>query len=213
MILAAGRGERMRPLTDTCPKPLLKVKGQALIEYHIKALVKSGINELVINHAYLGQQIEDYLGTGEKYGAAIQYSPESDAMETGGGIFNALRYFGDEPFIIVNGDVWTDYDFSHLPKQISNLAHLVMINNPPHNPGGDFYFNSGMLNEFKGNKLTYSGIAIIHPLLFKDCASGAFPLAPLLRSAISNNQISAEHYLGVWVDVGTPERLAELDQA
>jgi len=213
MILAAGRGERMRPLTDACPKPLLKVKGQALIEYHIKALVKSGFTELVINHAYLGQQIEDYLGSGEKYGATIQYSPESTAMETGGGIFNALRYLGDEPFIIVNGDVWTDYDFSHLPKAISNLAHLVMINNPPHNPDGDFFFYENRLNETKGNKLTYSGIAVIHPHIFKGCAQDAFPLAPLLRNAIANNQISAEHYLGVWLDVGTPERLAELDQA
>jgi len=212
MILAAGRGERMRPLTDVCPKPLLKVKGQALIEYHIQALVKSGITELVINHAYLGQQIEDYLGDGEKYGAAIQYSPEPEAMETGGGIFNALRYFDDEPFIIVNGDVWTDYDFSRLPNEISKLAHLVMINNPPHNPDGDFFFHENMLNESKGIKLTYSGIAVIHPHLFRGNAAGAFPLAPLLRNAIANSQVSAEHYMGVWIDVGTPLRLAELDQ-
>jgi len=212
MILAAGRGERMRPLTDSCPKPLLKVNGQTLIEYHIQALVKAGINELVINHAYLGKQIEMHLGNGQQYGATIQYSPEPEALETGGGIFNALAYFDNQPFIIVNGDVWTHYDFSLLPKQINHLAHLVMINNPAHNLNGDFFFDNKMLNTSHGNKLTYSGIAVLHSTLFQGCRSGAFPLAPLLRTAIANRQISAEHYSGIWTDVGTPERLAELNR-
>jgi len=213
MILAAGRGERMRPLTDTCPKPLLKAGGKALIEYHIEALAnKAGINELVINHAYRGQQIEDFLGDGSRYGVQITYSPEKQALETGGGIYQALSLLGDAPFVIVNGDVWTDYDFSAIPKEIQGLAHLVMINNPEHNPNGDFYYSDGRLLENGDVKLTYSGIAVYHPALFKDCQPGKFPLAPLLRSAIAEAKVSAEHYRGQWLDIGTPERLSTLDQ-
>jgi len=211
MILAAGKGERMRPLTDNCPKPLLKVGGVALIEYRIRALAVAGVNEIVINHAYRGQQIEDYLGYGEKYGVRITYSPETEILETGGGIFKALPLLGDAPFVVVNGDVWTDFDFSTLPSKMCRSAHLVMINNPEHNPKGDFYYQDGMLNTSQGIKLTYSGIAVFNPSFFQACKAGAFPLAPLLREAIADNQVSAEHFTGTWVDVGTPERLAQLN--
>jgi MurNAc alpha-1-phosphate uridylyltransferase len=212
MILAAGRGERMRPLTDSCPKPLLQVAGKALIEYHINALARSGFNELVINHAYLGQQIEDYLGDGSNYGVSISYSREQEALETGGGIFQALNLLGDEPFVLVNGDIWCEYDFKNIPKTINGLVHLVMIDNPEHNPSGDFYLKNGRLLECESNdasciKLTYSGIGVYHPHLFSSCQAGKFPLAPLLRLAIKNNQVTAEHYSGFWMDIGTPERL------
>jgi len=207
MILAAGRGERMRPLTDSCPKPLLKVAGKALIEHHIIALANAGFTELVINHAYLGQQIESFLGDGSRYGVSIQYSAEEQALETGGGIYQALDLLGDSPFVLVNGDVWCDYDFNKIPKSIDGLVHLVMIDNPKHNPSGDFCYSEGRLLEDKGNKLTYSGIGVYHPKLFSSCQPGKFPLAPLLRSAIKNQQVSAEHYTGFWMDIGTPERL------
>lgn len=211
MILAAGRGERMRPLTDSCPKPLLQVGGQRLIEYHIKNLALAGVKEIVINHAYLGAQIEDYLGDGARYEVSIRYSPEDEALETGGGIFQALPLLGQAPFILVNGDVWTDYHFSKLPKTISDLAHLVMVNNPEHNPGGDFCLNQDMLNQNTGDKYTYSGIGVYHPDLFSSCSAGRFPLAPLLKDAMDKEKISGELYAGRWVDVGTPERLAQLD--
>ena len=211
MILAAGRGERMRPLTDSCPKPLLQVGGKALIEHHIDSLKKANITSLVINHAHLGEQIEDYLGNGEKYGVEIQYSAEHDALETGGGIYKALPLLGNAPFIVVNGDVWCDLDFSLLPKKITGLAHLVMIANPAHNPTGDFYFNEGRLHSDKGSKLTYSGIGVFSPALFAHCTAGRFPLAPLLRNAIAENKVTASYYQGEWVDVGTPERLSDLN--
>ena len=216
MILAAGRGERMRPLTDTCPKPLLDVGGKKLIEYHIGALVESGITDIVINHAYLGEQIESYLGDGSQYGANIYYSPEVEALETGGGIFKALHLLGDDYFILVNGDVWTDYNFNQLPKKISSLAHLVMVANPEHNLKGDFSLaaqeNNHYLSQSGETKLTYSGIGVYHPDLFSNCIEGRFPLAPLLINAMKKNQITGEFYAGKWVDVGTPERLYELDK-
>ena len=214
MILAAGRGERMRPLTDTCPKPLLQVAGKALIEYHIKALERAGIKELVINHAYLGEKIESFLGDGEKYGVSITYSPEKKGgLETGGGIFQALPLLGNVPFIVVNGDIWCDYDFAQLPKAFDGLAHLVMVDNPEHNFTGDFNFQHGRLSSKGDSMLTYSGIGVYRPELFKSCQAGRFPLAPLLRAAIKNNRISAEHHAGFWLDVGTPERLAYLNES
>lgn len=228
MILAAGRGERMRPLTDEVPKPLLKVRGKSIIEYHIEALVKSGIDEIVINHAWLGSQIEATLGDGSHYNAQIQYSPEYETgLETGGGIFNALPLLGDNAFIIVNGDIWTDYPFESLVNTDikESHAHLVLINNPPHHPGGDFILDDSRLfsdeksynsscNQVKaGNpmRLTYSGIGIYQPILFEDCKPGIFPLAPLLRRAMESGNISGEIYQGRWSDVGTPERLNELN--
>lgn len=216
MILAAGRGERMRPLTDTTPKPLLMAGGKRLIEYHIEALATAGITELVINHAHLGEQIEQALGSGERYGVAIQYSAEGQgqALETGGGIYKALPLLGDEPFLVVNGDVWTDYPFKSLLECEVELAHLVLVDNPPHNNEGDFYLQAdGRISSDGSPRLTFSGIGIYHPQLFAGCQPGAFPLAPLLRSAMAAGRVSGEHYRGQWLDIGTPQRLQDLDQA
>lgn len=211
MILAAGKGERMRPLTLHTPKPLLPVAGKALIEYHIAALAAAGITELVINHAWLGQQIEAALGDGSRYGVCITYSPESEPLETGGGIFRALPLLGDEPFVLVNGDVWTDYDFSRLALPPGRLAHLVLVDNPGHHPEGDFALEQAQVRIDGKSRLTYSGIAVLHPQLFAGCAAGAFRLAPLLREAMAHGQVSGEHYAGHWLDVGTVERLAQAD--
>jgi MurNAc alpha-1-phosphate uridylyltransferase len=212
MILAAGRGERMRPLTDHTPKPLLDVGGQRLIEYHIRNLVSAGITELVINHAHLGEQIETVLGDGSFYGATIRYSVEQQALETAGGIFNALPLLGNAPFIVVNGDIWCDYPFDRLPAQIDGLAHLVLVDNPPQHPQGDFALQKGKVLKEGMNKLTFSGISVLDPALFKECRPGAFPLAPLLREAMAAGKVTGEHYRGEWRDVGTPERLHDLDQ-
>lgn len=212
MILAAGKGERMRPLTLHTPKPLLPVAGKALIEYHIEALAAAGITELVINHAWLGQQVEQALGDGDRYGVRIAYSAESEPLETGGGIFKALPLLGDEPFIVVNGDVWTDYDFSLLHGHADCLAHLVLVDNPPHHPQGDFSLASGKVSEGGDSRLTYSGISILHPRLFAGCSAGAFALAPLLRTAMGQGQVGGEHFAGRWLDVGTVERLAEAER-
>lgn len=213
MILAAGRGERMRPLTDTVPKPLLQVGNKTLIEHHINALEKAGIRNLVINHAYLGEKIEAFLGSGEKYGVRIAYSAEGHgkALETGGGIFNALPLLGDTPFIVVNADIWTDYDFSQLSINDS-LAHLVLVANPEHNQSGDFAIKQGKLVSEGSPKFTYSGIGIYRAELFKGCNAGAFPLAPLLRDAMKRGQVSGEYYPGNWLDVGTPERLIQIEK-
>lgn len=213
MILAAGRGERMRPLTLTTPKPLIRAAGVPLIEYHIRALATAGFTEIVINHAWLGQQIEDYLGDGSQFGVNIQYSPEGEPLETGGGIFRALPLLGDEPFLVVNGDIWTDYDFSALRQTITGLAHLVMVDNPEHHTTGDFTLVDTQVRDREpgSQALTYSGIAVLHPQLFAGCRAGAFKLAPLLRKAMADGQVSGEHLQGQWVDVGTHERLAEVE--
>ena len=213
MILAAGKGERMRPLTLTTPKPLVRAGGVPLIEYHLRALAAAGFDEIVINHAWLGQQIEDYLGDGSRYGVHIQYSPEGEPLETGGGIFRALPLLGDEAFVVVNGDIWTDYDFSVLHQPIVGLAHLVLANNPDHHPAGDFQLIDGQVRDAQPDvaTLTYSGIAVLHPQLFEGCSAGAFKLAPLLRSAMASGQVSGERLNGQWVDVGTHERLAQVE--
>jgi MurNAc alpha-1-phosphate uridylyltransferase len=212
MILAAGRGERMRPLTDTTPKPLLRIGGQMLIEHHVHALLRAGITELVINHAHLGEQIVRALGNGSAYGVSIQYSAEGDAaLDTGGGIFNALPMLGAAPFLVVNADIWTDFDFSGLPRDIDGFAHLVMVDNPPHHPAGDFSLSEGKLSRQGPAMLTYSGIGLYRPELFAGCAPGAFPLAPLLHAAMDDGQVSGEHYTGRWFDIGTPERLAAVN--
>ncbi|MDH5573461.1 MAG: nucleotidyltransferase family protein, partial [Gammaproteobacteria bacterium] len=178
MILAAGRGERMRPLTDHTPKPLLQVGGQALIEYHIKALIKAGINEIVINYAWLGQQIEQKLGDGKRYGARICYSPETpQALETAGGIIQALPLLGINPFMVINGDIWCDYPLIQLPDEPQGLAHLVLVQNPEHNPQGDFSFNGKTLAVEGENKFTFSGIGVYRPELFAGLSQGARPLA------------------------------------
>jgi MurNAc alpha-1-phosphate uridylyltransferase len=214
MILAAGKGERMRPLTLHTPKPLVRAGGVPLIEYHITALAKAGFEQIVINHAWLGQQIEDHLGDGQRFGVQLSYSPEGEPLETGGGILRALPLLGDEPFVIVNGDVWTDYDFARLRRPIEGLAHLVLVNNPVQHPLGDFVLNGGKVRDGRPGEaqLTYSGICILHPGLFANCQPGAFKLAPLFRQAMGHAQVSGEHFTGQWIDVGTHERLADVER-
>lgn len=214
MILAAGKGERLRPLTLHTPKPLVQAAGVPLIEYHVRALARAGFAELVVNHAWLGQQIEDYLGDGERYGVSIRYSPEGEPLETGGGIFNALPLLGDEPFLVVNGDIFTDYDFANLRRPLIGQAHLVLVDNPPHHPKGDFLLHDGRVEDAVAERdsLTYSGIAVLDASLFVGCRAGAFKLAPLLRDAMAAGNVSGERYSGRWVDVGTHERLAEVER-
>jgi MurNAc alpha-1-phosphate uridylyltransferase len=213
MLLAAGRGERMRPLTDTTPKPLLRIGGQTMIERHVHALARAGITDLVINHAHLGQQLIDALGDGHDCGVDIAWSAEpGGALETGGGIFNALPLLGDAPFLVVNADIWTDFPYAGLPEEIDELAHLVMVDNPAHNAGGDFSLSAGRLSQRGPAMLTYGGIGIYRPDLFADCNPGAFPLAPLLRRAMDAEQVSGEHYRGKWFDIGTPERLEAVNR-
>ncbi|VAW85659.1 Nucleotidyl transferase possibly involved in threonylcarbamoyladenosine formation [hydrothermal vent metagenome] len=212
MILAAGRGERMRPLTDTTPKPLLMVQGKPLLIHHLIALEKAGVTQVVINHAWFGEKIEALVGDGAAYGLQVSYSPEpAGGLETAGGIFQALPLLGNAPFIVVNGDVWCDYPFAALPSQIQGVAHLVMVDNPAQHPEGDFSLNNGLLSNASDNALTYSGIAVFHPDFFAKCQPGRYPLAPLLRQQIVKGRVSGEYYPGVWCDVGTPERLDELN--
>jgi len=203
----------MRPLTDSTPKSLLRIGGQTLIERQVYALAGAGITELVINHAYLGEQIVAALGDGSAYGVAIQYSAESGAaLETGGGIFNALPLLGEAPFLVVNADIWTDYPLQQLPCAPDALAHLVMVTNPAHHDAGDFYLSDGHLSQQGPALLTFSGIGVYRPELFAGCTAGTFPLAPLLRRAMDNGQVSGEHYTGSWFDIGTPERLEEVNR-
>lgn len=214
MILAAGKGERLRPLTLHTPKPLVRAGGVPLIEYHVRALAAAGFTELVINHAWLGEQIEAYLGKGDRFGVRIDYSAEGEPLETGGGIYRALPLLGDQPFAVVNGDIWTDYSFAALAQPLAGLAHLVLVDNPAHHPTGDFSLAEGRVidRDAPATAFTYSGIAVLHPRLFEGCAAGAFKLAPLLRQAIAAGQVSGEHYSGRWIDVGTHERLAEVER-
>jgi len=208
MILAAGRGERMGELTDERPKPLLEVSGKALIEHTILRLCKGGVHELVINLAYRGQQIRDHLGDGTRYGAKIVYSQEpAGALDTGGGIAAALDLLGPAPFIVVNSDVMTDLDFASLEPP-AGLAHLIMVPNPAHNPGGDFFLRDGRLDNTSGVAATYSGIGVYAPRLFAGRPPGRFALAPLLRDAIAAGEVSGSLFEGLWLDVGTPARLA-----
>ncbi len=212
MILAAGRGERMRPLTDYTPKPLLKVGGKSLIVWHLERLAKAGFKEVVINHAHLGEQIEQALGDGKQWGVSIQYSPEKVALETAGGIANALYLLGSESFLVVNADTFTDVDFSALSITKPNLAHLVMVDNPPQHVHGDFALHQGKLSENGHPKLTFSGVGIYHPDLFASVVRGeAAKLTPLLNAAMTKGLVTGQHHQGVWHDIGTPQRLAELD--
>jgi len=213
MILAAGRGERMRPLTDRVPKPLLEVAGKPLIQYHIEALREAGFAELVVNHAHLGAQIVARLGDGRAFGVRIDYSPEpAGALETGGGIRQALPLLGAGAFVVVNGDIWTDYPYRHLGREPEGLAHLVLVDNPRHHSDGDFQLRAGVVAAEGDTCLTFSGIGLYRPELFAAVPQGRFPLAPLLRSAMQAGQVSGEHYRGRWMDIGTAERLAELDR-
>ena len=226
MLLAAGRGERMRPLTDHTPKPLLEAGGKPLIAWHIEKLAHAGITELVINHAHLGVQIEAALGDGVRYGVRIRYSDEGTALETAGGIAYALPLLGDEPFAVINSDIWCDYDFAQLPMRAAalqasgDMAHLVLVDNPSHHPNGDFHLYGGRLLPTGDqrlttgdSKLTFSGIGVYRPSLFRHIPRGsAAPLAPLLREQIAAGRVGGEHHRGLWMDVGTPQRLAELDR-
>jgi len=216
IILSAGRGERMQPLTNKTPKPLLKVGGKRLIEHTIEALVDAGFSDIVINYAHLGEQFPATLGDGSRYGANIQYSNEdAGRLETAGGIANALPLLGNEPFLVVNGDIWTDYPFHQLKAISLNsdlLCHLVLVNNPEHNPTGDFALQSGLLMTSGQDKFTYSGIGLYHPTLFAGLKPEARPLKPILMKAIAAQQASGEIYSGQWSDIGTVERLETLSQ-
>jgi len=216
IILSAGRGERLRPLTDETPKPLLKAGQFRLIEHTINALVQAGFNDIVINTAHLSEQFPQLLGNGDTYNATIAYSPEQEGgLETAGGIINALPLLGDEPFLVVNGDIWTDYPFDNLSQftlKPSMLGHLIFVDNPEHNPQGDFSLASGLVKLGGNNKLTYSGISIYHPKFFAGYDVQRLALKPLLLEAIEKQQLSGEHYLGQWSDIGTVERLQELTE-
>ena len=218
MILAAGLGNRMRPLTLHIPKPLLEVGGKPLIVWHIEKLQKIGVTEIVINTAWLGEKLATTLGDGSQFGVNILWSHEGEGLEAAGGIINALPLLGDEPFILVNGDVWTTMDFaSLLDVQLGEQqAHLVLVENPPQHLKGDFILSNGLAYTFEqeqlGEALTYSGIAVLHPRMFAGLENGKRPLAPLLKQAMQQQQVSAEKLQGIWVDVGTPERLEQLDQ-
>ncbi len=213
MILAAGRGRRMRPLTDQIPKPLLEVGGEPLIHHHLAAIFRAGIRRVVINHSHLGQMIEADLGDGSRWGLSIDYSPEPEgALETGGGIYNALPLLGEKPFLVINGDIWTDLDYAGIGCPRNSLAHLVLVGNPIHNPAGDFQLVNGRVSEAAGTRLTFSGIGIYRRALFTGCSGVSFPLGPLLRGNMESGVVSGEYFSGIWVDVGTPERLKELDK-
>lgn len=214
MILAAGRGERMRPLTDHTPKPLLEVAGKPLIVHHLEALRTAGVTDLVINTGHLGERLPAALGDGRAWGVNIAYSPEPpDALETGGGIFQALPLLGPDPFLVVNGDIWTDYPLAALKETPVNLAHLVLVDNPAQHPTGDFALlpETGKVCLSGLRRLTFSGVSVLRPTLFAGCTAGRFPLGPLLRQAIALGAVTGERYPGIWRDIGTPQRLAELD--
>lgn len=215
MILAAGHGKRMRPLTNHLPKPLLEVAGKPLILWHIERLRDAGITDLVINIAWKGWKIPEKLGDGSAYGVTINYSDEQEmgALETAGGIINALPLLGDHPFLVINGDVWCDYPYESLTLAQGDLAHLVLVNNPAHHPSGDFHLENGraMPQGNSNNKLTFSGIGMYSPHLFHALPVEKTPLAPLLFSAIDHGLISASHFTGDWRDIGTPERLYALE--
>ena len=214
MILAAGLGTRMRPLTDHCPKPLLPVAGRPLIVHHLERLREAGITEIVINVSYRAEQIIEALGDGGNHGVRIAWSREETPLETGGGIQRALGLLGRAPFLLVNGDVWCDLDPSTLPALGSgDLARLVLVDNPDHHPAGDFHLDAtGRVLSEGEPRLTYAGIGLLDPALVAGESPGAFALAPLLRRAMAEGRVAGHHHRGRWVDVGTPERLAELDR-
>lgn len=214
MILAAGRGERMRPLTDTAPKPLLRAGGKPLIEYHIEALRAAGITDVVINLAWRGPMIREALGDGARFGVRIQYSDEGDeALETGGGVFRALPLLGPEPFLVVSGDVWTDYSFAACAARLSrdDVAHFVLVPNPDFHERGDFGLSGTRVTDVPGPRYTYANIGVFHPDFFAGCSGGRFALAPLMFERIRQGRVSGELYRGRWQNVGTPAQLAALD--
>ena len=212
MILAAGRGERLRPMTDTTPKPLLRVRGQPLIERHVIGLARAGLERIVINLAWLGSQIREYLGDGSRYGVPIVYSEEQPrALETAGGIFRALPHLAPGPFAVVNGDIYTNFPFGDLRLAADRDAHLVLVPNPPQHPRGDFGLEQGLALSAAANQYTFSGIAVYRNAFFAGCADGVFPLKPLLLRSMDARSCSAELYEGLWEDVSTAERLRALN--
>lgn len=212
MILAAGSGQRLGKLGLTTPKALLEVAGKPLIVYHLERLAVAGISKVVINLAHLGDQIRQLLGNGARYGVEIIYSPEEPGgYETGGGIFHALPLLGNDPFIVMNADIWTDFPLNLLPTAIQGLAHIVLVDNPPHNSQGDFsLLDSGIVTDEK--QLTFSGIGVYKPQLFANCQEGRFRLGPILHSKLNTGEISGQYYQGRWFDIGTPERLAYVQE-
>ena len=212
MILAAGRGERMRPLSDRMPKPLLEVGGYRLIEYHLASLLKAGVREVVINLSWLGDSIREELGHGARFGLSIIYSAEGPVpLGTGGGIHRALPLLGAEPFLLVNGDIWIDLPFDELRRPAGSLAHLVLVPNPEHHPRGDYGLTVAGQVLAAPTSLTYSGLSVLDPKLFEGCKAGEFPLKPLLDRALAAGRLTGQQYGGTWNDVGTPERLSALD--
>ncbi len=217
MILAAGRGERMRPLTDRVPKSMLPVDGKPLIFRHLDKLAQAGFGTVVINHAHLGGQIETAIGNGARWNLSVRYSPEAQALETAGGIRKALPLMGEEVFAVVNADVYSDYDYGHLVRKVremhvATLAHLVLVANPPHHPQGDFSLEGDLVRNAAGEKLTFSGIGVYRAALFDPVTPGVkCPLAPLLCAQMAPGRITGEHFRGEWDDIGTPQRLAELE--
>jgi MurNAc alpha-1-phosphate uridylyltransferase len=212
MILAAGRGERLRPVTDSVPKALIEVCGQSLIERHLVAIHSAGIDTVVINLGWLGDAIVERIASGSNYGLNVIYSPEGDnALETGGGIQRALPLLGDEPFLVINADIYTDMPFPPPVPAAKKLAHLVLVANPPHRERGDFNLDDGLVRASDEATLTFSGVAIYRPEFFADCAPGRFPLAPMLYDAADAGRLSGNLYDGLWEDVGTPARLDELN--
>jgi MurNAc alpha-1-phosphate uridylyltransferase len=213
MILAAGRGERLRPLTDEIPKPLIKAGGMALIEYHLDNLADAGFKDVIINTAWHAEKIHELLEDGKRYGVHIHYSDEGTALETAGGIINALPLLGDEPFLVVNGDVWCHFDFTELPElEAGREAHLILVDNPDHNEKGDFALENGLVRNSGDTMHTYSGIGIYHPAFFAGQQPGVLPLAPVLRKKCEQGLVSGQLYGGLWTDVGTIERLQELEK-
>ena len=213
MILAAGRGERLRPLTDKIPKPLIKIAGKSLIEYHIGNLATAGYKDIVINTAWLAEKIHAQLGDGAQYGVSISYSDEGTALETAGGIINALPLLGKGSFLVVNGDIWCDYNFSKLPGLNPGIqAHLVLVDNPGHNPEGDFALQDGLIRNSNDTLYTFSGIGIYTVDFFAEQSPGALPLAPIIRNKCEKNLVSGQYHNGLWADAGTIERLHDLEK-
>jgi len=212
MLLAAGRGERLRPITDSLPKPLVQVRGRALIAWHLAALARAGIREVVINLSWLSGQLRAALGDGRDFGVRITWSDEGPiALEPGGGIFRAVPMLGPGPFLVVSGDVWTDVDFGRLALEDDAHAHLVLIPNPAHHPRGDFALEGDRVVDRDSERFTYSGVGVYRPEFFAGCSPGRFPLLPLLNRAIAAGRVRGEVHRGDWCDVGTPERLASLE--
>ena len=216
MILAAGRGERMRPLTEHTPKPLLKVGGKMLIQYHLEHLAAAGFREVIINIAYLGHKIQQALGNGSDFGLLIKYSEEPEPLETAGAILHALPLLGNQPFLLINGDIWTDFSFHSLKHDAleNSLGKLILVANPEHNPDGDFSIHNHRLTQKNSDTLTFSGISLLHPALIKNYpkARKKFPLGEVFRYALEINQLEAEAYKGEWFDIGTVARLNQLDE-